>query len=40
MPVVRDLVDKILLVSEVMIEQAVGILVEQQRLVSEAGAAG
>lgn len=41
MPVVRDLVDEILLVNEVMIEQAVGILVEQQRLVSEgAGAAG
>ena len=41
MPVVRDLVDEILLVSEVMIEQAVGVLVEQQRLVSEgAGAAG
>jgi len=41
MPVVRQLVDEILLVSEVMIEQAVGVLVEQQRLVSEgAGAAG
>ena len=41
MPVVRDLVDDILLVNEVMIEQAIGLLVEQQRLVSEgAGAAG
>ena len=41
MPVVRDMVDEILLVSEVMIEQAVGVMVEQQRLVSEgAGAAG
>ena len=41
MPVVRDLVDEIVLVSEVIIEQAVGVMVEQQRLVTEgAGAAG
>ena len=40
-PVVRELVDEILLVSEDLIEQAVGALVEQQRLVVEgAGSAG
>lgn len=41
MPVVRDLVDEIVLVNEVIIEHAVGVMVEQQRLVTEgAGAAG
>ena len=40
-PIVRELVDEILLVSEAMIEQAIGALVEQQRLVVEgAGSAG
>ena len=40
-PVVADLVDEILLVEEDMIERAVGLLVEQQRVVAEgAGAAG
>ena len=40
-PVVNDLVDDILLVSEQSLEWAVGVLIEEQRIVSEgAGAAG
>ena len=41
LPVVRDLVDEILLVNERQLEWAVGALIEQQRIVAEgAGAAG